>query len=69
LEEPLDTTAYEVTAYREGRWWMVAVLEFDALTQARRRRDVARMAREVVALATGRPVKAVRVRVRLAPTT
>jgi predicted RNase H-like HicB family nuclease len=42
---------YEVTAQRDGRWWLVRVPEIrGAITQARRLEQVEAMAREVVSL-------------------
>lgn len=41
---------YTAHVTREGRWWMVAVPEIDALTQARRLGEAGTMARELVAL-------------------
>jgi hypothetical protein len=37
----------------DGKWWMIAVPELDALTQARRIEDVATAATESIALETG----------------
>ena len=45
-------STYEITVYRDGRWWMVAIPEIDGLTQARKRREAPRMAKEYIALAT-----------------
>lgn len=47
------TKAYTVDITRDGKWWMVAVPELHALTQARRIEDVATAATELVALETG----------------
>ena len=47
------STTYTVSVTRDGKWWMVAVPELDALTQARRLGDVDTAARELVALETG----------------
>ncbi|SFA57014.1 hypothetical protein SAMN05444374_11156 [Rhodococcoides kroppenstedtii] len=47
------STTYTVSVTRDGEWWMVAVPELDALTQARRLGDVDTAARELVALETG----------------
>lgn len=44
---------YSVSVTRDGKWWMIAVPELDALTQARRLGDVATNARELIALETG----------------
>ncbi len=45
-------STYEITVYRDGRWWMVAIPEIDGLTQARKLREAPRMAMEYIALAT-----------------
>ncbi|MBY4128130.1 hypothetical protein HQO83_06995 [Rhodococcus fascians] len=47
------TKAYTVDITWDGRWWMVAVPELDALTQARCIEDVATAAKELIALETG----------------
>jgi hypothetical protein len=47
------STTYKVEVTREGKWWMIAIPELDALTQARRIDDIPTMAREVIALETG----------------
>ncbi|MBY6348760.1 HicB family toxin-antitoxin system [Rhodococcoides corynebacterioides] len=47
------STTYTVSVTRDGEWWMVAVRELDALTQARRLGDVDTAARELVLLETG----------------
>ncbi|WP_407727555.1 hypothetical protein ACJEDT_26045 (plasmid) [Rhodococcoides fascians] len=47
------TKAYVVDITWDGKWWMVAVPELDALTQARRLEDVATAATELIALKTG----------------
>ena len=44
---------YTVSVTRDGKWWMIAVPELDALTQARRIDDVATAAKELIALETG----------------
>ncbi|OZE81381.1 HicB family toxin-antitoxin system [Rhodococcoides fascians] len=44
---------YTVSITRDGKWWMIAVPELDALTQARRIDDVATAAKELIALETG----------------
>ena len=45
-------STYEITVYRDDRWWMVAIPEIDGLTQARKLREAPRMAMEYIALAT-----------------
>jgi hypothetical protein len=52
-DEPVTVSArprYTANVTREGRWWMVAVPQIDALTQARRRGEAGTMARELIAL-------------------
>lgn len=44
---------YTVSVTRDGKWWMIAVPELDALTQARRVDDVPTAAKELIALETG----------------
>ena len=47
----MSRPTYEVTAQRDGRWWLVRVPEIQgAITQARRLEQVETMAREVVSL-------------------
>lgn len=40
--------AYQATATREGRWWIIRVPEIDAVTQARNAREITEMAAGVV---------------------
>lgn len=47
------STTYKVEVTRDGKWWMIAIPELNALTQARRIEDVPTMARELIALETG----------------
>ncbi|MGU3438285.1 HicB family toxin-antitoxin system [Actinomycetes bacterium M1A6_2h] len=47
------STTYTVSVTRDGKWWMIAVPELDALTQARRIDDVPTAAKELIALETG----------------
>nr|WP_256982958.1 HicB family toxin-antitoxin system [Rhodococcus sp. 06-418-1B] len=47
------STTYKVEVTRDGKWWMIAIPELDALTQARRIEDVPTMARELIALEAG----------------
>jgi hypothetical protein len=52
-DEPVTVSArprYTANVTREGRWWMVAVPQIDALTQARRLGEAGTMARELIAL-------------------
>jgi hypothetical protein len=52
-DEPVTVSArprYTAQVTREGRWWMVAVPQIDALTQARRLGEAGTMARELLAL-------------------
>lgn len=44
---------YTVSVTRDGKWWMIAVPELDALTQARRIEDVPTAAKELIALEIG----------------
>lgn len=47
----MSRPTYEVTAQRDGRWWLVGVPAIQgAITQARRLEQVETMAREVVSL-------------------
>lgn len=43
-------STYNVTATREGKWWLVAIPEIDGLTQARRYTEIATMASEYIAV-------------------
>lgn len=47
------STTYKVEVTRDGKWWMIAIPELDALTQARRIEDIPTMARELIALEAG----------------
>jgi hypothetical protein len=52
-DEPVTVSTrprYTAHVTREGRWWMVAVPQIDALTQARRLGEAGTMARELIAL-------------------
>lgn len=54
-------TSYDVNVTRDGRWWMIHVLELDILTQARRLSEVSQMARELIAVETDAKLSAVSV--------
>jgi hypothetical protein len=43
---------YTARVTRDGRWWIIDIPELDVTTQARRFRDVPRMAAESIALTT-----------------
>lgn len=58
-------STHKVTVTREGKWWMVAIPEFDGLTQARRLGEVEEMARDWIALHLDVPVEEVAVDVRV----
>lgn len=60
-------TTYEATAVREGKWWMVSIPAIDGLTQARRLREAAEMAREYIAASQNLPLEKVDVELRFAP--
>lgn len=47
------STTYKVEVTRDGKWWMIAIPELGALTQARRIEDVPTLARELIALEAG----------------
>lgn len=47
------STTYKVEVTRDGKWWMIAIPELGALTQARRIEDIPTMARELIALEAG----------------
>ena len=49
---------YEVTVIRVGKWWMIEVpaLGDDGVTQARRLGEAELMARELIAVSTGKPL-------------
>lgn len=51
-------TNYEVTITRDGKWWMIEIpaLRDDGLTQARRLGEAELMARELIAVSTGKPL-------------
>lgn len=44
---------YRALITREGKWWMIAVPDIDAVTQARRLAEAPLMARELIAVTTG----------------
>jgi hypothetical protein len=54
---------YEISVYREGRWWMIYVPEIDELTQARHVSQTQDMARSLIAVSTGQPIDNIAVRV------
>lgn len=60
-------TAYEATATREGKWWMISIPSIDGLTQARRLSEATDMAREYIAASQDVPLEAVGVRLAFAP--
>lgn len=47
---------YNVNVTRDGRWWMIEIPRIDGLTQARRLKEVEKMARDYIALATDQTV-------------
>lgn len=57
---------YTARVTREGRWWIVAIPDLDLTTQARRFRDVQRMAAEAIALTTDAGVDDIHVTVDVA---
>lgn len=60
-------TAYEATVIRDGKWWMVSIPSIDGLTQARRLREAAEMAREYIAASEDVPLESVTVDLTFAP--
>jgi hypothetical protein len=54
---------YEISVYREGRWWMIYVPEIDELTQARHVGETEDMARSLIAVSAQTPIADVGVRV------
>ncbi|WP_022887077.1 hypothetical protein [Glaciibacter superstes] len=46
----IDRKTYDVTASKDGRWWLVQVPELDTVGQARRVTEVEEVAREVIGL-------------------
>jgi hypothetical protein len=48
---------YEIEVYRDGRWFMIYVPEIDQLTQARHAGEIELMARELIAVSTGTPIR------------
>lgn len=60
-------TAYEATAVREGKWWMVSIPAIDGLTQARRLSEATEMAREYIAVSQDVPLDTVSVMLSFAP--
>jgi hypothetical protein len=47
---------YDAEATRDGRWWMIHILEIDGLIQARNLEEAELMAREYIAVSTGTPI-------------
>jgi hypothetical protein len=56
---------YEIDVYLDGRWWMIRIPEIDELTQARWPGEIDDMARSLIAVSTGRPIRDIAVRRRL----
>ncbi|MDX6230976.1 MAG: hypothetical protein QOI76_4366 [Frankiales bacterium] len=44
------TTTFDITAQREGHWWLIQVPELGCATQARRRSQVESTARDLIAV-------------------
>lgn len=59
----MTSKTYRATVTREGKWWMVAIPEYDGLTQARRLGEVEQMAREWIAVTIDAPIEDVAVEV------
>ncbi len=57
---------YTARVTRDGRWWVIDIPELDVTTQARRFRDVPRMATESIALTTDASVHDIRVTIDVA---
>jgi predicted RNase H-like HicB family nuclease len=58
-------TVYEVYIERSGSWWAISVPELRGVfSQARRRTDVARMARDAIALYLDVPLDSFEIAVR-----
>jgi predicted RNase H-like HicB family nuclease len=51
-----NTSTYEVTITREGKWWTVNIPELNIVTQARRLIEVEANAREAIAVTLDVPV-------------
>jgi hypothetical protein len=47
---------YRASVTREGKWWMVRVVDINGLTQARRLSEAELMARELIALSLHVPI-------------
>lgn len=52
----MTANTYTARVTRDGKWWMIHVPEIDGLTQARRVGEVEQMARELIAVTTGKPI-------------
>jgi CRP-like cAMP-binding protein len=64
-QRPAATTnephVYQVTATRDGRWWMIAVDELNELTQARNLAEADEMARELISVVLDKPIESIEV--------
>lgn len=49
MREDMTNKTYQITAAREGRWWIVDVPEIDYRTQARTLSEVEHMGRDLIA--------------------
>jgi len=45
-----DRKSYDVTARKDGRWWLVNIPELDAAGQARNATEIEEVAREIIGL-------------------
>lgn len=46
----LSEVTYQVNVSRDGDWYMISVPEIDGLTQARKKKEVVKMARDLIAI-------------------
>ncbi|MFM5968230.1 MAG: hypothetical protein ACKOQ8_04220 [Micrococcales bacterium] len=57
----MATHKYQAKAYLDGKWWMVEIPELGGLTQARKLKEVADMARDFIAVTLEVPVEEVEI--------
>lgn len=57
----MATHKYQAKAYLDGKWWMVEIPELGGLTQARKLKEVADMARDFIAVTLDVPIEDVEI--------
>lgn len=52
---------YDIEVTRDGRWWMIHVPAIGQITQARNEAEIELMARELLAVSTGKPIEEIHI--------